>query len=124
MPGGCAWGPRPVDYHLKGLEQLGAKLNLESGNILAEAEELVGTDIYFEFPSVGATGNIAMAAVRAKGITKLYNCAKEPEITQLCEFLNHMVANLMGVGAETLIVEGVNELRPADIEILLGRLEA
>ena len=94
LPGGCAWGPRPVDYHLKGLEQLGAKLNLESGNILAEAEELVGTDIYFEFPSVGATGNIAMAAVRARGTTKLYNCAKEPEITQLCEFLNSMGANI------------------------------
>ena len=124
LPGGCAWGPRPVDYHLKGLEQLGAKLNLESGNILAEAEELVGTDIYFEFPSVGATGNIAMAAVRAKGITKLYNCAKEPEITQLCEFLNNMGANIKGVGTDTLIIEGVNELRPADIEIIPDRIEA
>ena len=124
LPGGCAWGPRPVDYHLKGLEQLGAKLNLESGNILAEAEELVGTDIYFEFPSVGATGNIEMAAVRAKGITKLYNCAKEPEITQLCEFLNNMGANIKGVGTDTLIIEGVNELRPADIEIIPDRIEA
>ena len=124
LPGGCAWGPRPVDYHLKGLEQLGAKLNLESGNILAEAEELVGTDIYFEFPSVGATGNIAMAAVRAKGITKLYNCAKEPEITQLCEFLNSMGANINGVGTDTLIIEGVNELRPTDIEIIPDRIEA
>ena len=124
LPGGCAWGPRPVDYHLKGLEQLGAKLNLESGNILAEAEELVGTDIYFEFPSVGATGNLAMAAVRARGTTKLYNCAKEPEITQLCEFLNSMGANIKGVGTDTLIIEGVNELRPADIEIIPDRIEA
>jgi UDP-N-acetylglucosamine 1-carboxyvinyltransferase len=124
LPGGCAWGPRPVDYHLKGLEQLGAKLNLESGNILAEAEELVGTDIYFEFPSVGATGNIAMAAVRARGTTKLYNCAKEPEITQLCEFLNSMGANIKGIGTDTLIIEGVNELRPADIEIIPDRIEA
>ena len=124
LPGGCAWGPRPVDYHLKGLEQLGAKLNLESGNILAEAEELVGTDIYFEFPSVGATGNIAMAAVKARGTTKLYNCAKEPEITQLCEFLNNMGANIKGVGTDTLIIEGVNELRPADIEIIPDRIEA
>jgi len=124
LPGGCAWGPRPVDYHLKGLEQLGAKLNLESGNILAEAEELVGTDIYFEFPSVGATGNIAMAAVRARGTTKLYNCAKEPEITQLCEFLNGMGANIKGIGTDTLVIEGVNELRPADIEIIPDRIEA
>ena len=124
LPGGCAWGPRPVDYHLKGLEQLGAKLNLEGGNILAEAEELVGTDIYFEFPSVGATGNIAMAAVKARGTTKLYNCAKEPEITQLCEFLNSMGANIKGIGADTLVIEGVNELRPSDIEIIPDRIEA
>ena len=124
LPGGCAWGPRPVDYHLKGLEQLGAKLNLESGNILAEAEELVGTDIYFEFPSVGATGNIAMASVKARGTTKLYNCAKEPEITQLCEFLNSMDANIKGIGTDTLIIEGVNELRPSDIEIIPDRIEA
>ena len=67
LPGGCAWGPRPVDYHLKGLEKLGANLDLEGGNILAEADELIGCDIHFEFPSVGATGNLAMAAVRAKG---------------------------------------------------------
>lgn len=124
LPGGCAWGPRPVDYHLKGLEQLGAKLNLESGNILAEAEELVGTDIYFEFPSVGATGNLAMAAVRARGTTKLYNCAKEPEITQLCEFLNSMGANIKGIGTDALVIEGVNKLRPADIEIIPDRIEA
>ena len=124
LPGGCAWGPRPVDYHLKGLEQLGAKLNLEGGNILAEAEELVGTDIYFEFPSVGATGNIAMAAVKARGTTKLYNCAKEPEITQLCEFLNSMGANIKGIGTDTLVIEGVNEIWPADIEIIPDRIEA
>ena len=89
-------GPRPVDYHLKGLEQLGAKLNLDGGNILAEAKELIGNDIHFEFPSVGATGNLAMAAVKARGTTRLYNCAKEPEITQLCEFLNSMGAKIEG----------------------------
>ena len=124
LPGGCAWGPRPVDYHLKGLEQLGAKLNLEGGNILAEAKELIGADIYFDFPSVGATGNLAMAAVKAKGVTRLYNCAKEPEITQLCQFLNSMGANIKGIGTDTLIIEGVNELRPADIEIIPDRIEA
>ncbi|OUW38518.1 MAG: UDP-N-acetylglucosamine 1-carboxyvinyltransferase [Flavobacteriaceae bacterium TMED184] len=124
LPGGCAWGPRPVDYHLKGLEKLGANLNLEKGNILAEAESLFGTDIHFEFPSVGATGNLAMAAVKAKGITKLYNCAKEPEITQLCQFLNSMGAKIKGVGTETLIIEGVKELSAVDIEIIPDRIEA
>jgi len=124
LPGGCAWGPRPVDYHLKGLEKLGAKLILEGGNILAEAENLFGTDIHFEFPSVGATGNLAMAAVKAKGVTKLYNCAKEPEITQLCQFLNSMGANIKGVGTETLIIKGVKNLIAADIEIIPDRIEA
>ena len=124
LPGGCAWGPRPVDYHLKGLEKLGAKLNLKGGNILAEAKELIGSEIYFEFPSVGATGNIAMAAVKAKGVTNLYNCAKEPEIIQLCQFLNSMGAKIEGVGTENLIIHGVNELHPSDIEIIPDRIEA
>ena len=124
LPGGCAWGPRPVDYHLNGLEKLGANLHLEKGNILAEAENLIGADIHFEFPSVGATGNLAMAAVKARGITKLYNCAKEPEITQLCQFLNSMGANIEGVGTETLVIKGVKELSPADIEIIPDRIEA
>ena len=124
LPGGCAWGPRPVDYHLKGLEKLGAKLNLKGGNILAEAKELIGSEIYFEFPSVGAIGNIAMAAVKAKGVTKLYNCAKEPEIIQLCQFLNSMGAIIEGVGTENLTIHGVNELHPSDIEIIPDRIEA
>ena len=124
LPGGCAWGPRPVDYHLKGLEQLGAKLDLEGGNILAEAKELEGCDIHFEFPSVGATGNLAMASVRAKGTTRLYNCAKEPEITQLCEFLCSMGANIKGIGTDTLIISGVKELNEADITVIPDRIEA
>jgi len=124
LPGGCAWGPRPVDYHLKGLEKLGAKLDLKNGNILAEADELVGADIHFEFPSVGATGNLAMAAVRAKGTTRLYNCAKEPEITQLCEFLNEMGANIEGVGTDMLTITGVGELHSANIKIIPDRVEA
>ena len=124
LPGGCAWGPRPVDYHLKGLEKLGANLDLEGGNILAEADELIGCDIHFEFPSVGATGNLAMAAVRAKGVTRLFNCAKEPEITQLCEFLNSMGANIKGIGTDSLVIEGVKELNPADITVIPDRIEA
>ena len=124
LPGGCAWGPRPVDYHLKGLEKLGAKLDLEGGNILAEAKELKGCDIHFEFPSVGATGNLVMASVRAKGTTRLYNCAKEPEITQLCEFLNSMGADIKGVGTDTLIISGVKELNQADVTVIPDRIEA
>ena len=124
LPGGCAWGPRPVDYHLKGLEKLGAKLDLEGGNILAEAKELKGCDIHFEFPSVGATGNLAMASVRAKGTTRLYNCAKEPEITQLCEFLNSMGADIKGIGTDTLIISGVKELNKADVTVIPDRIEA
>ena len=124
LPGGCAWGPRPVDYHLKGLKRLGAKIDLEGGNILAEAKELKGADIHFEFPSVGATGNLVMAAVRAKGTTRLYNCAKEPEITQLCEFLNSMGADIKGVGTDKLIISGVKELNQADITVIPDRIEA
>ena len=124
LPGGCAWGPRPVDYHLKGLEKLGAKLDLEGGNILAEAKELKGCDIHFEFPSVGATGNLAMASVRAKGTTRLYNCAKEPEITQLCEFLNSMGADIKGIGTDSLIISGVKELNQADVTVIPDRIEA
>ena len=124
LPGGCAWGPRPVDYHLKGLEKLGAKLDLKNGNILAEADELIGADINFEFPSVGATGNLAMAAVCAKGTTRLYNCAKEPEITQLCEFLNEMGANIEGIGTDMLTIMGVADLHPANIRIIPDRVEA
>ena len=124
LPGGCAWGPRPVDYHLKGLEKLGAKLDLEGGNILAEAKELKGCDIHFEFPSVGATGNLVMASVRAKGTTRLYNCAKEPEITQLCEFLISMGADIKGVGTDKLIISGVKELNQADITVIPDRIEA
>ena len=124
LPGGCAWGPRPVDYHLKGLEKLGAKLDLEGGNILAEAKELKGADIHFEFPSVGATGNLVMASVRANGTTRLFNCAKEPEITQLCEFLISMGADINGVGTDTLIISGVKELNQADITVIPDRIEA
>ena len=124
LPGGCAWGPRPVDYHLKGLKRLGAKIDLEGGNILAEAKELKGADIHFEFPSVGATGNLAMASVRAKGTTRLFNCAKEPEITQLCEFLISMGADINGVGTDTLIISGVKELNQADITVIPDRIEA
>ena len=124
LPGGCAWGPRPVDYHLKGLEKLGAKITLESGYILAESDQLVGSNINLEYPSVGATGNILMAAVLAKGTTVIGNAAKEPEIVQLCEFLNQMGASIKGIGSTKITIEGVSALKPANIEVIPDRIEA
>jgi len=124
LPGGCAWGPRPVDFHLKGLEKLGAKITLESGYILAEADRLKGTEISFEFPSVGATGNIAMAAVTAEGTTIIDNAAREPEITQLCDYLNSMGANISGIGTTKLIIKGVDNLTSTDIDVIPDRIEA
>ena len=123
MPGGCAWGPRPVDFHLKGLERLGAKLTLKEGYILAEAEQLQGSEIRLEFPSVGATGNLAMAAATANGTTVIYNAAREPEIVQLCEFLNKMGGSISGIGSETLVIVGVNRLHPTDIKVIPDRIE-
>ncbi len=123
LPGGCAWGPRPVDFHLKGLEKLGAKITLESGYIIAEAKQLKGADISFEFPSVGATGNIAMAAATAEGTTIIENAAREPEIVQLCEYLNAMGGCIGGIGTTRLTIDGVDELHPADIDVIPDRIE-
>jgi len=124
LPGGCAWGPRPVDFHLKGLEKLGAKITLNSGYILAEAKRLKGTKINFEFPSVGATGNIAMAATTAQGTTVIENAAREPEIVQLCEYLNAMGASIKGIGTSRIVIEGVDSLHSADIKVIPDRIEA
>ncbi len=124
LPGGCAWGPRPVDFHLKALEKLGAKITLKSGYILAEAKRLKGTNISFKFPSVGATGNVVMAAVTADGKTVINNAAREPEIVQLCHYLNKMGASIDGIGTSRIIVHGVESLYPADIEIIPDRIEA
>ena len=124
LPGGCAWGPRPVDFHLKGLNKLGAKITLKRGYILAEADRLKGTTISFEFPSVGATGNIAMAAVTAKGTTIIENAAREPEIVQLCKYLNAMGASIKGIGTTRIIIDGVDSLHTADIEVIPDRIEA
>ena len=124
LPGGCAWGPRPVDFHLKGLEKLGAKINLESGYILAKAKHLYGNKICFDFPSVGATGNILMASVLAKGETCIENAAKEPEIVQLCEVLNDMGASISGIGSDKLIINGVDNLDSINIDVIPDRIEA
>jgi len=124
LPGGCAWGPRPVDFHLKGLEKLGAKVTLRSGYILAEAKKLKGANINFEFPSVGATGNIVMAAATADGITTIENAAREPEIVQLCDYLNKMGALISGIGTSKIVIEGVESLYPANIDVIPDRIEA
>ena len=124
LPGGCAWGPRPVDFHLKGLEKLGAEISLESGYIMAKAKRLYGNKICFDFPSVGATGNILMASVLARGETCIENAAKEPEIVQLCHVLNNMGANIGGIGSSKIIVNGVDNLNPIDIDVIPDRIEA
>ncbi len=124
LPGGCAWGPRPVDYHLKGLEKLGASITLDEGYILAEAKRLHGNRIKFDFPSVGATGNIVMAAAMAAGETKVENAAREPEIVQLCDFINNSGGKIEGTGTSTLRIEGVTELRPVDVSVIPDRIEA
>ena len=123
LPGGCAWGPRPVDFHLKGLEKLGAKITLENGYIIARSERLQGAEIQFEFPSVGATGNIVMAAATAAGTTIIRNAAREPEIVQLCDYLNQMGSNISGQGTTTLIIKGVESLESADIAVIPDRIE-
>lgn len=124
LPGGCAWGPRPVDYHLKGFEKLGAEIILEEGYIIARAKKLIGAKIHFEIPSVGATGNIVMAAVLASGITQITNAAQEPHIVQLCNVLNKMGADIEGVGTHELTIHGVDSLMPVEIKIIPDMIEA
>ncbi|MFH1049330.1 MAG: UDP-N-acetylglucosamine 1-carboxyvinyltransferase [bacterium] len=124
LPGGCAWGPRPIDLHLKGLEKLGAVINMESGYIFAKAEKLVGAKFHFDISSVGATGNILMAATLAKGTSLLTNAAIEPEITALARMLVKMGAKIDGIGTTQLEIEGVDELHPVDEEVIPDRIEA
>ena len=124
LPGGCAWGPRPVDYHIKAFKELGANIELDSGYILATGN-LNGTEINFENVSVGATGNVLMGAVTAQGKTIIKNAAQEPEITLLCEFLNKMGAKISGQNSNELTIEGVEELKAVDeFEIVPDRIEA
>ena len=123
LPGGCAWGPRPVDLHIEGLKKLGASIDLERGYIIAKARRLKGARISFKISSVGATGNILMAAVLAKGTTLIENAAVEPEITNLAELLVSMGAKIDGMGTNVLEVEGIDTLHPANIETIPDRIE-
>lgn len=126
LPGGCAIGSRPIDQHLKGFEAMGAKVKVGNGFIEAEAENgrLHGAKIYLDFPSVGATENIMMAAVLAEGTTVIENVAKEPEIVDLANFLNKMGAKVKGAGTGTIRIEGVDILFGADHTIIPDRIEA
>ena len=124
MPGGCAIGKRPIDLHLKGFQALGAKIIQKNGYIEAIADELVGDTIYLDFPSVGATQNIMMAAVKAKGTTVIENVAREPEIVDLANFLNKIGASIHGAGTETMRIEGVGHLHAVSHPIVQDRIEA
>lgn len=124
MPGGCAIGKRPIDLHLKGFQALGAKIIQKNGYIEAIADELIGNTIYLDFPSVGATQNIMMAAVKAKGTTIIENVAREPEIVDLANILNKMGANIYGAGTETMRIEGVDHLHTVKHAIIQDRIEA
>lgn len=125
MPGGCAIGARPIDIHLKGFEALGVKIDQGHGYIEASAPNgLKGTSIYFDFPSVGATENIMMAAALAEGTTILENAAEEPEIVALANYLNKMGAKIRGAGTNLIRIEGVKELHGAEYTIIPDRIEA
>ena len=124
LPGGCAWGPRPVNLHIEGLRKLGVEIEIDAGYIIAKVKHLSGMRILFDISSVGATGNVMMAAVLAKGTTLIENAAQEPEIVQLSEFLVKMGAKIHGIGTGRLEIEGVDELHPADITTISDRIEA
>lgn len=124
MPGGCTIGSRPIDLHLKGLEAMGAKITQLGGDITAEAEKLRGAHIYMDFPSVGATQNLMMAATLAEGVTTIENAAREPEIVDLAILLNEMGAQVRGAGTETLVITGVDSLHGAEHDVVQDRIEA
>ncbi len=123
-PGGCDIGLRPIDLHLSGLKRLGVEITEEGGYIECKTERLIGADIMLDFPSVGATENIILAAVKAEGITVIRNAAKEPEIIDLQNFLNAMGAKVRGAGGGTVVIEGVKRLRGVDYLPMGDRIEA
>ncbi|MDQ0160583.1 UDP-N-acetylglucosamine 1-carboxyvinyltransferase [Alkalibacillus salilacus] len=124
LPGGCNLGPRPIDQHIKGFEALGAQVTNEQGAIYLQADELIGAKIYLDVVSVGATINIMLAAVRAKGKTTIENAAKEPEIIDVATLLNSMGANIKGAGTDVIRIEGVDELKGCQHTIIPDRIEA
>ncbi|MEW5844179.1 MAG: UDP-N-acetylglucosamine 1-carboxyvinyltransferase [Bacteroidota bacterium] len=124
LPGGCAWGPRPINLHLEAMKKLGAEIRIEEGYVIAKANRLRGAKIHFDISSVGATGNAMMAACLAEGNTLISNAAIEPEISLLADYLVKMGAKINGVGTTSLEIEGVNYLQPAEIVNIDDRIEA
>lgn len=125
LPGGCAIGARPIDIHLEAFKKLGAKIEVEGGYVKTVAEKgLTGSEIEFRFPSVGATENILLAAVLAKGETKIINAAREPEIIDLADMLNKMGAKITGAGSKNIIIEGVEKLHGVKHSVIPDRIEA
>lgn len=124
LPGGCAWGPRPIDLHIMGMEHLGAEVRLEEGYVHAKAPRLRGAKVNFPIPSVGATGNVMMAAALAQGTTRIQNAACEPEIVVLADFINAMGGKIEGAGTDQLEIEGVPQLKPVKFDNIPDRIEA
>ncbi|EGD51215.1 UDP-N-acetylglucosamine 1-carboxyvinyltransferase [Thermoanaerobacter ethanolicus JW 200] len=124
MPGGCNIGVRPIDQHIKGFEALGAETTIEHGLIRIKADKLVGNHIYFDVASVGATINLMLAAVKAEGVTILENCAKEPHVVDVANFLNAMGANIKGAGTDTIKITGVDKLHGCHYTIIPDQIEA
>ncbi|MBV9319201.1 MAG: UDP-N-acetylglucosamine 1-carboxyvinyltransferase [Mycobacterium sp.] len=124
LPGGDAIGSRPLDMHQAGLRQLGADCNIEHGCVVAQADTLHGADIQLEFPSVGATENILMAAVLAEGVTTIHNAAREPDVVDLCTMLNQMGAKVEGAGLPTMTITGVPRLYPTEHRVIGDRIVA
>lgn len=124
LPGGCNIGSRPIDQHLKGFRALGADVDIEHGKIVAEAEELKGTHLYFDVVTVGATINVMMAAAMADGITIMENVAKEPHVVDVANFLNSMGANIRGAGTDVIKIRGVKSLHKTEYSIIPDQIEA
>ena len=124
LPGGCNIGARPIDQHLKGFRALGADVDIEHGNIVAEAERLAGRHFYFDVVSVGATINVMMAAAMAEGTTVMENVAKEPHVVDVANFLNSMGANIRGAGTDVIKIKGVSKLHKSEYSIIPDQIEA
>jgi len=124
LPGGCAIGARPINLHLKGLEAMGARVELKHGYVEAQADRLKGTDFYFDISTVTGTENLMMAATLAEGRTVLKNAACEPEVVELAKALMKMGARIQGAGTDVMVIDGVKELRPCEHAIIPDRIEA
>ncbi|MFD3155454.1 UDP-N-acetylglucosamine 1-carboxyvinyltransferase [Haloimpatiens sp. FM7330] len=124
LPGGCPIGVRPIDQHIKGFEALGAKVKIEHGAVIVKADRLIGTKIFFDVVSVGATINVMLAAILAEGTTTLENVAKEPHVVDVANFLNSMGANIRGAGTDVIRIFGVKELKGCNYSVIPDQIEA